>query len=177
MRYEQLGIETIPREKAWHFFLYAVRVIVKYWLGWWRNIGLHPEVFGLFLMWHAAVYVTPLSVVVGNTNAMALWGFYWLFPMMITLTGVRFIAESNEHVFQGEVGLMANTVSNYHPWARFFFHPLGDGYHFLHHRYLIPWHNLGRAHRLLMQLDPDGYGRLHLRRNRILDFPHTAQCE
>lgn len=170
-RYEKLDIEGLPRADPARFLLGLFARLGAYVRGWWGAVGLRPRVLVLASLWHAGLWIAPLAILLGWRAAVVLWAAYWLAPFVCLLPVLRFIAESGKHVYRSGQSEFACTVSNLGPVHRLVFHPHGDGFHVLHHLVrIIPHHQMSRAHGILEELDPQGYGR-SLVRTRIFQDP------
>jgi fatty acid desaturase len=169
-RYLRLGIGWLDRSSLLGYWRGAR--LGQYVLGWWRAIGLNGKALLGGIAWHLTLVVLPLACLVGVRAGLALWASYWLLPMAVVLPPIRFVAEAGKHRYEGNETEFEATISNLGMIHSLLFHPHGDGHHVLHHMDPgIPFFNLARAHRGLMELDPSGYGARHRVRTRVLQEP------
>jgi fatty acid desaturase len=175
-RYYLRTLDGLDRS-SWLPFLKGVLArLGPYALDWWRAVGSGLVALALGLAWHALVVVLPLGALLGWHRAAWLWGVYYLLPLVFFLPLLRFIAEAGEHVYAEARSVLDATVSNLGWGHRWLIHPHGDGFHLLHHLCpAVPHHRLRRAHDILAKLDPEGYGRRHRCRTRILQEPEAAE--
>jgi fatty acid desaturase len=183
-RYSVLRIEDLERSSLGQFLKGILIRLPAYAFGWYKNIRLSPAIVSLGLTWHLVLLMIPLIILTNVNEALLIWAVYWLTPMTVVLTLIRFIGESGEHLY----GLGANsparresaepktvfdaTITNCGRLHKLVFHPVNDGYHLTHHLYpTIPYLQLGRAHRYLIDADPVKYGSRQRYRTRILQNP------
>lgn len=88
------------------------------------------------------------------SNLLPLLTLYWVVPFFTALTLVRYLGEIGEHSALGCSDEFGTTRNNLGWFNEHVIHPRGDAYHLVHHLYpKVPFHQMARAHRLLLQ-DP-----------------------
>ena len=171
-RYEILGIDDLDRANAPAFCLAVARRIGTYTVGWWKAVGTNPGTVAKSLTWHALVYVLPLSMAFGFTNALFVWTAVWLAGFTFGLSMLRFFAESAKHRYTGTTSVFTATISNLGLVHQAYLHPHGDGHHLLHHlNPNVPHHALKAAHAFLLAND-EAYANGSLERLHV--FEHAA---
>ncbi|HEV2762485.1 MAG TPA: fatty acid desaturase [Pyrinomonadaceae bacterium] len=183
-RYSELDVEGLNRTRQAPFkFVCGVAVRLRPYARSWRAyIRTTRRTAFKSLAWHAA-YLLVLGGVAGLlTGAWAqlaawlvpLWVFYWLVPMTLVLTPLRFVAEAGEHTYVDAGSVFEATFTNEGRLGRLL-HPHHDGYHLIHHLFpSIPHHQLKRAHRFMLEADPQFYGALNRHRVAVLQVPRAA---
>lgn len=181
-RYRMLAVHRMDRSEPLRFALGLLVRLPRYWRNWFTAIGTSRGQLALAVVWHAVVML-PFMAMVGPATAFTLWSIVWLLPMVLFLPVIRFIGEAGEHRYPASaLGLSGGThepgtvfeatISNIGWIHRLLFHPFGDGYHNLHHRFPgVPGYHLARLHRLLKTHDPQGYGARLPQRHRVLMEP------
>ncbi|MFC4334730.1 fatty acid desaturase [Salininema proteolyticum] len=177
-RYLELDLDHLDRSSTTAFLRGALRRFPAYQAGWIASTGAHLPALGGLLLYVGALLGLgyALAGAVGAASA----GVVLAAVYLVALPLIRFTAEASEHVYPGAESVFDATVSNLGPFQRLVLHPHGDGYHTVHHMWpSIPHFNTARAHRLLMEADPDGYGARLRVRHRVLDnpVPHTGTAK
>jgi len=163
-----------------------VKRLPRYFFGWWEQIRTTPRVLMCSMLWHIAI-LTAFAITLGVKVTLALWAVYFLIPMVLILTVIRFITETAEHDYTDRdrdggsqvvtaTSELESTNSNIGRIHRWFLHPFNDGWHAVHHlRPNIPFWNLKKIHRLMVEVDPMGYGRHYFYRTRVLQIPTKTE--
>jgi len=187
-RYFQLDLPGLDRRSMGAFFLGMVKRLPRYFWAWWDQIRTTPKVLMYSMLWHVGILI-PIAIACGVKVAIALWVVYFLIPIVFILTVIRFITETAEHDYIGRdrnggsdggsqvtaTSELESTNSNIGRIHRWFLHPFNDGWHAVHHlRPTIPFWNLKKIHRLMVEVDPLGYGRHHFYRTRVLQIPMSG---
>ncbi|OWK25643.1 hypothetical protein AJ87_08160 [Rhizobium yanglingense] len=160
IRFEKLGLTTLDRSNPWRFSMGIAGRLLPYIPGWWWAIGVDLATVLRFAIWHAALFLLPVGLLLGWTDGLTLWTLTWAIPIFFVLPVVRFIAEAAEHDYEEQESetqvIFKTTWSNVgwiHHWI---FHPHNDGFHAVHHLYpSVPHHALPKVHARLMQEDVD----------------------
>lgn len=174
-RYEALNLSRLDRRSFIGFTESIATRLPRYWLGWWQAIGSKPASFMIGLVWYMVAVFTPLLFIADLPSAVMITSLYWLVPQLTLLPILRLIGESGEHIYGTDKTVFLATISAFGKIDAFLCHPHGDQYHLVHHLWpFIPHWKLERAHRLLMALDPDGYGESARYRTRMLSEPTTG---
>lgn len=177
-RYRELGVEEMDREHVLSLTAGMARRILAYADGWWRANRTHPGTFALGLYWHLTCLIAPATAVVGPRAALLVWAAFWFAPFTLVLPWQRFLAETAKHQYHGHVTMVESTVSNIGFIHRWLLHPHNDGFHLVHHLFPgIPHHRLAQAHRGLMCLDPEGYGRMVRQRRHLMQRPEGVGAQ
>jgi len=136
----------------------VIRRLVPYVPGWWWAIGVDLGTVVRFVSWHL-VLVLVMTAAIGVKFTIIAWVLGWAIPCLVVLPILRFIGEIEEHQYP-VVTLLDSTNTNMGFFQSAILHPHGDGYHTLHHIYpTIPFFRIARAHRALIKVDPNNYGR------------------
>lgn len=166
---------TVDRAKSSRFVLFIVQGIGPYVSGWWLAFGLNWKSVFLGLLWHSVLWIAPATWLLGWPEGVLVWLVYWVAPFVLILPWVRFISESGKHDYQQQTEFDA-TISNIGWIHNWYFNPHGDGYHVLHHwDPAIPHYRLRRAHRELLEAEPELYGGKHRHRKRVLENPRVGE--
>lgn len=172
-RYEELGLEDLPRARLVTFIAWLARRFWAYQRGWFRSLGDVPWLSALPFAWAAALIITPAWLLSGPVAASAAGGA-WIAGYLAALPAIRFVAESGEHVYRESTSVFDATVSNLGLMQRLIFHPHGDGYHTIHHLWPgIPHHRIARLHQILLVRDQQYATRLRFR-TKVLSEPWTG---
>ncbi|WP_378733263.1 fatty acid desaturase family protein [Nocardia brasiliensis] len=175
-RYRELGIEEIDRECMVAFAKAVAVRLVRYQLGWLRELGTDLQTSLTPLVWAVVAVGIPCASLLGPAAGVVA-AVCWLFAMLFTLPVIRFIAEADEHSYRGTATVFDATISNLGTVQRFLFHPHADGYHTVHHMWPgIPHHALSKIHALLMAEDPNFAQRIRVR-TQLLMKPSTLRVE
>lgn len=173
-RYEELGIEDIDRTRLIRFTAGIIRRYGKYQRGWLGSLGEKPLIVMLPPAWATTTCAFPAWLVGGTASAAIAVGL-WLAAYVVVLPVVRFVGESDEHLYRDGETVFDATVSNLGIVQRLLFHPHGDGYHTVHHLWPgVPHHRLARLHQTLLSRDPAYAGRLRYRK-RTLSAPGSRE--
>lgn len=169
-RYAELDLEGMRRSSAAAFAASVLTRVVRYQIGWLREVRSDLPVTAASLLWSAALVALPAGLVAGPFGAVAAEGL-WLVSAFVALPVLRLIAEADEHVYSDCDTVFEATISNVGLLQRVLVHPHADGYHTVHHLWPgIPHHALRRTHRMLMERDPEYARRIRIRRG-VLDTP------
>lgn len=169
--YQRLRLEELDRSGLWPLLGGLVVRLPGAWLGWWRSVGTTPGVWGSGLLWHGAVLVAPMTLLLGPSWALSVWAV-WIGTYLVTLPALRLLVEANDHRFSRADNMFEATIASCGWLNRLFFHPHSDGLHTTHHLWqTVPLHALKGFHRELLRLDPAGYGARHWYRDRVLCDP------
>lgn len=173
IRYRELGIEEIRRDSYLAFASDILRKLPRYQRGWWKSMRASPTDGLLPVAWMLVGIGLPVLVIKGLPEAAVAVGL-WALAHALALPIIRFVGESNEHIYTGATTMADATISNL-GWAqRLIFHPHNDGYHTVHHLWPgVPHHQLRRLHTLLMKKDPEGFGSVVRIRAGLLRKPTT----
>lgn len=152
-RYKAIGIDQLPAVSTPQLLCLLARGFVAYFLGAMRTFFLPPAEPARLRFLRGAFWLMAIALAI-STGYIVPCVLYWLIPLFVVLTPMRFVAEISEHSAMGCSTVFGTTRNNIGLVQRYFLHPHGDGYHLVHHLFPgIPHHNLARAHALLMQ-DP-----------------------
>jgi fatty acid desaturase len=170
-RYVELDVEGLDRTSALRYWLGVARRLPRYTLGWWSAIQASRRTALEGLAWHLLVVVLAGTLVVGPTWSLLVWG-QWMAAFAFVLPVLRFVGEAGEHHYVGTGTVFEATMVNDGPVHHLLIHPHGDSYHLVHHLWpSVPHHRIRRLHKLLVELDPEGYAGRVRRRTRILEEP------
>jgi len=167
-RFARFDWQHLARTKPLLFIRQMAGQMGPYIWGWWSQVGTNWKVFLRGCLWHLLILALPLWALLGS-RGLLLWAWYWLVPFVVVLPVLRFVAEAGKHRYEDTEDVFDATVSNVGFIHRWYFHPHGDGYHLLHHMdATIPHHQLGRVHRLLLEVEPE-YAARHCHRQSIFE--------
>lgn len=169
-RYAELDLEALPRTSLGAFTTGVCQRLLRYQLGWLRELRTNAVAPVVTLVWSAVCVGAP-TVFLFDLRTGAVASGVWLFAHFVLLPPLRLVAEANEHVYSDARTVFDATVSNTGRLQRLLFHPHADGYHTVHHMWPgIPHHSLRRIHRLLLSEDAEFARRIRTR-DRILTSP------
>ncbi|MFF4832712.1 fatty acid desaturase [Streptomyces sp. NPDC001315] len=172
-RYTELDLEGMRRSSATAFAASVLVRIVRYQIGWLREIRSDLTVTVGALLWSTVLVAVPAGLVAGPVTAAVAEGI-WIASAFVVLPVLRLIAEADEHIYSDCDTVFDATISNVGLVQRLLIHPHADGYHTVHHLWPgIPHHALRRSHRTLMARDPEYARRIRIRRG-VLDTPRAA---
>ncbi|MER5357178.1 fatty acid desaturase family protein [Streptomyces sp. NPDC002785] len=162
-RYAELDLEALPRTSLGAFAAGVTRRLLRYQLGWLRELRTNALAPLVTLLWSAVCVGAPTALLLGpRTGAVAVG--VWLFAHFVLLPPLRLVAEADEHVYSDARTVFDATVSNTGRLQRLLFHPHADGYHTVHHMWPgVPHHALRYVHRLLMSEDAEFARRIRTR--------------
>ncbi|HWU05261.1 MAG TPA: fatty acid desaturase family protein [Streptomyces sp.] len=169
-RYAELDLEALPRTLVRDFAAGVCKRLLRYQLGWLRELRTNALAPLVTLLWSAVCVGAPTALLLGpRTGAVA--SGVWLFAHFVLLPPLRLVAEADEHVYSDARTVFDATVSNTGRLQRWLFHPHADGYHTVHHMWPgIPHHSLRRIHHLLLSEDEEFARRIRTR-DRVLTTP------
>ncbi len=171
LRYNELDAHELDRSSFWGFFKNMLIRMPRYYRGWFRALGTKAATVVLAVLWHSLA-IAIIALARGDVGlVLSGWIAFWLVPYLLVLPIIRFIGENGEHIYHDGNTVMSTTVSNIGPVHRLLIHPVGDGYHSLHHCFAnVPGYNLHRLHEWMLSNEPDY--RVQLRfRMKILENP------
>ncbi|POM26471.1 Fatty acid desaturase [Actinomadura rubteroloni] len=161
-RYRELGIERLRRHSRVLFALDVLRRLPRYQRGWLATVRSQPMVFAAPFGWAGLAVALPVAAFDGF-RAGLLTACLWLLAQFTSLPVIRFLGESEEHIYAGRYTVFDTTISNIGLRNLLLKHPHNDGYHTVHHMWpAIPYYRTRRLHELLMKQDPEYAGRVVL---------------
>jgi len=170
--YRQFGLEELDRAGVLAFARDALSRMPEYGRRWRENAEGPGTLPVLPFTWALVVAIIPAGLLWGSWTASVAAAGVWLLGYGCALPVVRFLGESNEHVYSTARTVFDATISNLGLLQRLLIHPHGDGYHTVHHLWPgVPHHRLGALHRRLVANDPEGYGARLRHRTRLLAPP------
>lgn len=156
--YRQFGIEELDRTSMLSFALDSLSRMPAYRRRWKETSGGPGRPPVLPFVWGVVLAIVPAGVIWGSWSAAFAAAGVWLLGYGILLPVVRFLGESNEHVYTDSRTVFDATISNLGLMQRALLHPHGDGYHTVHHMWPgVPHHQIRNLHRRLVVNDPEGY--------------------
>jgi fatty acid desaturase len=171
-RFARLDLDNMPRRSPLSLALYLLRVMPTYVLDYWRQFSDKGGQLIMSLLAHVLL-VLVVSIAV-NDKFWLLWLIYFWVPFIFYLPVHRFLAEAEEHRYQGAESEFVSTFSNIGPFHRWFLHPHGDGYHLLHHMLAeVPHWKMWYAHWVLSALDATFDGGAY--RRSVFDEPKKRE--
>ncbi|MFI0479432.1 fatty acid desaturase [Actinomadura sp. 9N215] len=170
--YRQLGLEDLDRRSVLAFARDALGLMPTYRRRWKETSKGTGNLPVMPLVWAVALVIVPARLVWGSWTAALVAAAIWLAGYGVMLPVVRFLGESNEHIYTGSHTVFDSTISNLGLMQRLLIHPHGDGYHTVHHLWPgVPHHRIRSLHRKLLVVDPDGYAARLRYRKRFLSTP------
>jgi fatty acid desaturase len=164
-RFANMGLGDIDLSSRWKIIKAVVSWLPQYNREFYSEIGsLKSSVWLHWIAWHVAVFLVPMTVGLialggmaiweGALTSLFIWVLFWMIPATSALTVLRSIAEAEEHDYEEGRTEFDTTNTNIGP-AHWYFHPMNDKYHLVHHMFpQIPGRVAHKVHRLLMQKDP-----------------------
>jgi fatty acid desaturase len=173
--YRQLRLEELDRSSLLAFAVDSLSRMTLYRRRW-RETSRGPGKLQVTpIIWAAALIAVPAGLLWWRLPPAFVGAGIWLAGFYIALPVIRFLGESNEHVYTGQDTVFDSTISNLGLLQRVLIHPHGDGYHTVHHLWPgVPHHQIRRLHRRLVAADPQGYAARLRYRTRFLYSPVTG---
>lgn len=171
-RYRTLGLTGLNWSSPSRLLIGIARRLPRYSVDWFRTIGSGKVTLARWAVWH----LTAFSLLMVTTSAATALVATVLVvaSLLFALPVLRIIGEAQEHDYDAGDTQFQTTISNT-GFINTFLHPHGDAHHAEHHVFpKVPGHRLGKLAAALVAGDPNGWGRLHLRRTSLAQVPRQG---
>ena len=154
-RFKSMGLGEVDLSTKWAIVCAVLRWLPQYNLVYYTEIGSKSwRMLASWALWHVALIILPLGLMLGFAQATALWALFWLAPMLVSLPVLRSIAEAEEHDYERGETEFDTTYTNDGLIHHILWHPWNDGYHQVHHLFPnISARHHHTVHKLLMRYD------------------------
>lgn len=119
IRFEKLGLTMLDRSDPWRLALGIARRLLPYIPGWWWAIGVDLATMLRFAVWHVALFLLPMGLLLGWGAGLTLWLLTWAAPVFFVLPVVRFI---DDEAYRRRILVQLNRGEGRHQLARATFH-------------------------------------------------------